>query len=559
MSQVHYYSILMNITNLDANNSFDSLFASLLANFIIKKFSIDSSYLGILFPIIIPIVSSLKKEFSIHDIVKKFDGMTILILFLFTLIYIFRTKIINFFTRNKDKNYTLISLYDNQYIAIYLKYMKNYPTFFEHNYDINYGNAEYIAEYMFSNNNNIKSSFLERMGEITPSIGTVIHFIDTNLKTKGYIIWDEIEHKVDVSHKKETGTKTMKLKFMKIYLEKATVKSVDSFINKINKYNRKMQKFESILLCYSKVFKEAKNYSFIETVMYNGRKRTLAENEKLYIDSFFHKEKNRLWSYIKNMVEYPEMFYKMGQSPRQNLLLYGPPGSGKSTFAYRIAMTLNRNIVSLDLREISTKKSIFQIFNNNTTPSRTVFILDEFDLTVKHLYHRERLRSEHTRRFYDEGFMYKKHKSSKKIKNDDANDDKDKKDTDNTDLSTINDYDNEFGLKDLLEIFQGSVPIDSMIIIATTNDYEGIKNLCPQLFRAGRLTPVEFGYLDNTSLQDLTKYYFNNKINTKIPDKINVPTSQVIELALESLTHKQNKFEYFQKNLFKLIGYKKVQ
>lgn len=84
-------------------------------------------------------------------------------------------------------------------------------------------------------------------------------------------------------------------------------------------------------------------------------------------------------------------------------------------------------------------------------------------------------------------------------------------------------------LSDLLELFQGPVPVKDRIIMATTNNFEKIKNTLPALFRAGRLTPIKFDYLDWISFCELCKYYFN-----KIPDtveEINVPTSQIVELV----------------------------
>lgn len=71
-------------------------------------------------------------------------------------------------------------------------------------------------------------------------------------------------------------------------------------------------------------------------------------------------------------------------------------------------------------------------------------------------------------------------------------------------ISTSSD---EFCVKDLLEILQGVIPLRGAIVFATTNDFSKIKNICPALFRRGRLTPVEFGYLDDQTLTEITKYF----------------------------------------------------
>jgi hypothetical protein len=87
-------------------------------------------------------------------------------------------------------------------------------------------------------------------------------------------------------------------------------------------------------------------------------------------------------------------------------------------------------------------------------------------------------------------------------------------------------------LRDLLELFQGPVPVRDRIIVATTNNFEQIKSIIPPLFRPGRLTPIKFTYLDWDSLQELCQYYFNNQLNMA-PFSITIPTSQITELAIK--------------------------
>jgi len=113
-------------------------------------------------------------------------------------------------------------------------------------------------------------------------------------------------------------------------------------------------------------------------------------------------------------------------------------------------------------------------------------------------------------------------------------------------------------INDLLEIFQGTVPNDGAIMIATTNDYEGIKEMCPALFRPGRLTPIYFGYADKDLLQDISRFYFGRELEIYIPDKLEIPTSQIIQIALESITFDQlgdinDKFDYFSQSLDEIL------
>ena len=87
-------------------------------------------------------------------------------------------------------------------------------------------------------------------------------------------------------------------------------------------------------------------------------------------------------------------------------------------------------------------------------------------------------------------------------------------------------------LGDLLELFQGSIPIKDRMIIATTNHFNKIKEFLPALFRNGRMTPLAFSYLDWDSFVELCQFYFHtNPTNNKF--EIILPTSQLIEMALK--------------------------
>lgn len=111
-------------------------------------------------------------------------------------------------------------------------------------------------------------------------------------------------------------------------------------------------------------------------------------------------------------------------------------------------------------------------------------------------------------------------------------------------------------LGDLLELFQGPVPIKDRIIIATTNHFDKIKTSLPALFRPGRLTPLHFKYLNWDLLNELTMYYFKQEIILDVYPEINLPTSQIVELALKYKSL-DNDFESFKNELIMLISLKK--
>lgn len=85
---------------------------------------------------------------------------------------------------------------------------------------------------------------------------------------------------------------------------------------------------------------------------------------------------------------------------------------------------------------------------------------------------------------------------------------------------------------DLLELFSPAAPVKGRIIIGTTNHLSKMKKIMPALFRAGRLTAVEFPYLDWQSLNELTQYYLQNKMTIE-PFTITIPTSEIVEMAVK--------------------------
>ena len=86
-----------------------------------------------------------------------------------------------------------------------------------------------------------------------------------------------------------------------------------------------------------------------------------------------------------------------------------------------------------------------------------------------------------------------------------------------------------------------------------TTKYDDIQNTYPEFIKSGALKPIHFGYIDSDTLQDISKYFFGEKIKSYIPDVIMIPTSEIIDLALSSLVVSKEPFVYFNNNLFKLL------
>lgn len=293
---------------------------------------------------------------------------------------------------------------------------------------------------------------------------------------------------------------------------------------------------------------------------------------------YFSNHKKFIFSIMKNKIN-----YNINTSNSwNNMILEGVPGVGKSSLIYRIALLLKRNIISIDLvLYLDKKKELYAIFHGNDfklpnddtktyNSNNCIIVLEEFDNTIEKLVELERLYKLKIK-LINNSQKNKENNLNKKIEHQtteiQSNDNEnylasqkrmvdESRNFDNSLHSINNDINNiiqihkEFHkndilrLGDLLELFQGPIPVKDRIIIGTTNHFERIKSHIPELFRNGRMTPVHFDYLDWNTFNELCLFYFKETLTCN-PFVITIPTSQIVELALKikSTSHDIQQFK----------------
>jgi hypothetical protein len=517
--------------------------ATLLATILSRQFKFDNTLFGVVYSLILNIVEyTMSKIDVITDYLQYFHEINWLYLTFFGILIFLIHKLrpmvstLDIFSRKE----ILITIYSSVQMEIVRKYIEYYPNYFNSLHDVNIGDKDLIMQHKvndgirFNGDNIIATTFSE---------DSQVHFTDLTLNVGGYYVWKKnIMMKKPLTDNQKIDNNnipienSVPLKYLEIHLTKlnSQIKNGETYIKILNEHVDKKEKEEiNIKLVYTKIMLLKNQLQEHNIAFYNGTKDDLQNKEKIMIDTFFHQEKDRLWNLIKNIHFNPSKFTDLGQAARGNFLLYGPPGSGKSTFTYRIATCLNRHILSLDLREIKNKFDLYQIVQKPRGGNHKNYIvmLEEFDISIKEIDARSKIKIKRENAWLkymaskcdnDDIELFQEKKSD--VENKDNKKDKD----------TMSSEDGEYNIRDLLEIFQGPIPFDGMIMIATTNKFDEIKEICPELFRPGRLTPIYFGYINKDTLQEISLFYFNQKITSYIPENITIPTSQIIELALEA-------------------------
>jgi len=95
--------------------------------------------------------------------------------------------------------------------------------------------------------------------------------------------------------------------------------------------------------------------------------------------------KQQLREAVEWQIKYPEIFDKMGIRPPKGVLLYGPPGVGKTLLAKAVATESGANFIAIRGPEVLSKwvgeseKAIREIFRMARQAAPTVIFLDEID------------------------------------------------------------------------------------------------------------------------------------------------------------------------------------
>ncbi len=379
-----------------------------------------------------------------------------------------------------------------------LQYIMNYMKYHESEYLLNAGHlTHYVTKH-------------DSRQYIHGQVDKNVLFVDSHLNVSGSYIWRIVK---DTGTTDDEDAKATKIEIVSPYIIMTLNNcSTLQYIDDVTQYvNDRL----SNRLTHTRVLLGNSSSGFVNhiTTMYDGPLLSLGARKTLFIDSYFSVHKSHLLSLFEKVQFHPEIFESFGQSAKCNFLFHGLPGGGKSSLIYRLARYLHRDIVSINLRDYYNHKSqMWQIIqNSNVGGGHTrpyILVLEELDIAVE---------------------MLHKLEQSESFDSNDLNVDVKGKGN----ITFAHDASTKLLVRDLLEIFDGTVPNRANMIIATSNRYEEMRKICPALFRSGRLTPVYFEYMTIENINEMSEYYFGQSCHldheTPTNQPIDVPTSEITE------------------------------
>lgn len=509
-----------NINNIHKKAIMDALSLTLsnyISNYAQRRFELDYSTSQMVSMLTLTVFSKLQTmevNWTIYDkFISQLTYLNAILLIICVISYKLYFKITIF---NAKKKYKCITIVDNPY---FLRKLNRYMV-------INHA-------YFKTDNVDFKEIYMKGYEISYIDIYTdKINFTDALFNITGYLEFKEIVQE----NSEQVGDKLIRKN--KEYVSVSIFVLVTENLSKLH-YKTHIENFIKKYDMNSNIknlnyYKFCKS-SFVKMNFYHGTITELEEENKVIYETYFSQYKYIIDSFMSTPLTY------------NNILLYGPPGVGKSKIVYVCARFLQCNIYNIDLSLYMNDKSLlFKIFSGMdftlpikkgdenafcgtfSSSNKCIILLEEVDYAIEKIIENSKKPVEHV---------------IQPTATDAA--------TDAMINKILHDEEDKLELSDLLELFQGSVPTPNRIIIANTNNLSKINNLIPALLRPGRLTPIFMDYITWEILNEITIYHYNQLLTCK-PIKICIPTSQIIE---EITLYKQQKksFEEFQNHLIRLL------
>lgn len=254
----------------------------------------------------------------------------------------------------------------------------------------------------------------------------------------------------------------------------------------------------------------------LEFIGLNPNSNSINYNEPVYMNyllntnktfnKLFFPEKQSILKRINYFLNNKEKYTQIGRQYSLGIMLYGEPGTGKSSFIKALAKHTNRHIITIPLNRITTCVAFTKVITDKIygvlSDTEKIFVFEDADCMTKILFKRKTGIENETKTCELD--------TNSKLVEDLKDAIIDTKDKDKNGIDTSIKMNDNLTLSHILNMIDGINEGDGRIIVMTSNHIDKFDDA---LMRAGRFDlKINLNYLSSQNIIEFINEYFDIKL-----------------------------------------------